>query len=336
MLDILDASPLAITPFILMAAFLLDLAIGDPHWLPHPVRLIGKAISQIETLLRRYVKTPLAEGFGGILLVIVITALTFIATYLITGSFIQPLNNITVFLGVIVYVYLTSTTLATRGLVKSAELVINSVKANNLDAARHDLSMIVGRDTQGLSEKGVLRATTETLAENLSDGVIAPLFYLLIGGLPLALTYKAINTLDSMVGYKNSKYRYFGWAAARLDDIVNYIPARITGLLIVVTSFFISRSASTLKSSAAIMLRDGRKHASPNSGIPEAAIAGALQIRLGGPSAYGGLLVEKPYIGDESKTDYLAASENAINIVKITACTGMVITVFILSLKAGL
>lgn len=336
MLDILHDSPLAVTPFILMAAFMLDLAIGDPHWLPHPVRAIGKAIGQTETLLRRYLKTSSAERLGGILLVILITAPTFTATYLITGGLIRPINNITAFFGVMVCIYLTSTTLATRELVKSAENVINSLKANNIEAARHDLSMIVGRDTQDLSEKSVLRATTETLAENLSDGVIAPLFYLIIGGLPLAMTYKAINTLDSMVGYKNSKYRYFGWAAARLDDLANYIPARITGLLIVITSFFISRSALTLKSSAAIMLRDGRKHSSPNSGIPEAAIAGALQIRLGGPSSYRGLLVEKPYIGDESKTDYLAASENAINIVKITACTGMVITVFILSLKAGL
>ena len=164
--------------------------------------------------------------------------------------------------------------------------------------------MIVGRDTQHLSEEGVLRATVETVAENLSDGIIAPLFYLAVGGLPFAMTYKAVNTLDSMVGYKNDRYLLFGRASARLDDIANFIPARITGLLVVIAVFLLTlagkagRPAINARRALTVMLRDGRKHSSPNSGFPEAAVAGGLGVILGGPSTYGGIVIEKPYIGE--------------------------------------
>jgi adenosylcobinamide-phosphate synthase len=166
----------------------------------------------------------------------------------------------------------------------------------------------------------------ETVSENLSDGVIAPLFYLAIGGLPLAIAYKAINTLDSMVGYKNEKYLSFGWAAARLDDVANFIPARLTGILIVLASFcyFLVRSPggafSTARDSFRVMRRDGRNHTSPNSGIPEAAMAGCLGVRLGGPSTYGGVLVQKPFIGDDRTGDYGIASERSIGIVLLASC----------------
>ena len=185
--------------------------------------------------------------------------------------------------------------------------------------------MIVGRDTQNLDEKGVLRAVIETVSENLSDGVIAPLFYLAIGGLPLAIAYKAINTLDSMVGYKNEKYLSFGWAAAKLDDAANFIPARVTGLLVVLASYcyYLLRkpgsALSVARASFQVMKRDGRNHTSPNSGIPEAAMAGALGVRLGGPSTYGGVLVQKPFIGDAVSEDYRTASEQAVAIVVLAA-----------------
>jgi adenosylcobinamide-phosphate synthase len=221
-----------------------------------------------------------------------------------------------------VLIYLIGTTIALRELASSAGKVIAAVKAGVLDDAKTRLGMIVGRDTADLTDEDVLRATIETLAENLSDGVIAPVFYLAIGGLPLAIAYKAINTLDSMVGYKNKKYINFGWASARMDDIANYIPARITGMLIVLAVFLtaVFRKGESPLSAAGrsfmIMRRDGRNHTSPNSGIPEAAMAGGLDIRMGGPSTYGGILVEKPYIGEAGDADYLSASEHAIRIVQ--------------------
>jgi adenosylcobinamide-phosphate synthase len=218
-------------------------------------------------------------------------------------------------------VYLVATTIALRELVSSAKLVLTFMKQGDLVTARSNLSMIVGRDTQNLDEDGVLRAVIETVSENLSDGVIAPLFYLAIGGLPLAIAYKAINTLDSMVGYKNEKYLSFGWAAARLDDLANFIPARLTGLLIVLFTFcyFLARKPGSALSPALdsfrVMRRDGRNHTSPNSGIPEAAMAGALGVRLGGPSTYGGVLIQKPFIGDDRGGNYREAAERAMAIV---------------------
>lgn len=318
-----------ITPFELLCAVLLDRAIGDPRWLPHPVRLIGRAISGIEAVLRRFCKGPSGERVGGVLLVFFITAPTFALTALIVTAARQLPGTAGSVVGALALIYLAATTIAARELVEAARVVIEAVRNRSIEEARRHLSMIVGRDTQALSEKEILKATMETLAENLSDGVIAPLFYLAVGGLPLALTYKAINTLDSMVGYKNDRYRYFGWAAARLDDIANYIPARLTGGLIVAAVFVVTlvrRSGglrATTGAALTTMLRDGRNHSSPNSGIPEAAMAGALGVRMGGPSTYGGRLVEKPYIGADATDDYMAASKRAIAIVQATSLLGM-------------
>jgi adenosylcobinamide-phosphate synthase len=236
-------------------------------------------------------------------------------------------------------IYLAGTTIALRELVASAKRVIASAEDGILNDARKHLSMIVGRDTEGLSDQGVFRATVETLAENLSDGVIAPVFYLVLGGLPMAIAYKAVNTLDSMVGYKNEKYIRFGWAAAKLDDVANYIPARLSGLLIVLAAFLISLFRETFHSlslahrSLRIMLRDGRNHTSPNSGVPEAAMAGALGVRLGGPSTYGGMTVEKPYIGDERNSDYLQASKKAMALVSLASVLSVTAAALVLSLR---
>lgn len=336
MMGYFHPSSFILHPFVLMLAFLLDLAIGDPRWLPHPVRIFGYAISKSESFLKKYSRTSLQERLAGVVLVGLIVVPAFCAALFISVLLKTGNSSVWLFLGVAALIYLTATTIATRELVNSAKVVVRCVKEKNLEAARRHLSMIVGRETDRLSDREVLKATMETLAENLSDGVIAPLFYLAVGGLPLAMAYKAINTLDSMVGYRNDKYINFGWAAARLDDLANYVPARITGLVIVLSSFILSRSLSIVNSSLKTMLRDGRNHLSPNSGIPEAAMAGALGIRMGGPSIYSGIVVEKPYIGENRTEDFVAASENTIAIVIIASVLTMALAATILFVRSSL
>ncbi|TAN45191.1 MAG: cobalamin biosynthesis protein CobD [Nitrospirae bacterium] len=324
---------MSIHPAELLLACILDLLIGDPRWLPHPVRGIGKAITWFEGMLRRAARTVSSEKAAGIMLVLCIVPPAFFFTYVLRETLLSFEHPVMRMLGAIVIVYLISTTIAVRELIASARAVIDSVKNSDIETARQSLSMIVGRDTQNLSEQEILKATMETLSENLSDGIIAPLFYLVIGGLPLAIAYKAVNTLDSMVGYRNERYINFGWASARLDDIANYIPARISGFLVVIASVFVFGSLSVGRSSLHTMLRDGRKHLSPNSGMPEAAVAGALGVSFGGPSIYGGMLVEKPFIGDKRETDYLKASEKTIIITRVTALLGIVLVGGILTVR---
>lgn len=325
---------------LLVLAFILDLCIGDPRRLPHPVRIMGRVIAKMENLLLQVIKSvsseqsAISKRLAGVVLVLIMTGSTYYLSYVVNSMlFSFHFSFLVSYLSLLVMIYLISTTIATKELIDSARSVIAALKDGNIEDARKNLKHIVGRDTDLLDEKGVTRATIESLSENASDGIIAPLFYFAIGGLPLAMTYKAINTMDSMVGYKNDKYRYFGWAAARLDDIANFVPARITGLLIVMVSFFVSRSLFTVHCSLKTMLRDGRKHLSPNSGVPEAAMAGALGIRLGGRSTYGGAVVAKPYIGESRNEDCIALSEKAINIVRITSVLGAGIAAVILSLK---
>jgi len=337
----------------LTAAYLLDMAIGDPKWLPHPVRGIGWAIERMERVLRRKKAdhgTQYTDKLAGIFLVAAIVGVTYGIFYFINRLLIPSnFSLLTSYLSVIILAVLIATTIATRELIKSAQAVIDEVNAGNLDMARRKLGMIVGRDTHSLDQKGILKATIETLAENTSDGIVAPLFYFALGGLPLAMAYKAVNTLDSMVGYKNEKYRNFGWAAARLDDIANYMPARITGALIVMATFLLGvteKPAPQAISSLKIMVRDGRNHSSPNSGVPEAAMAGALGVRLGGPSMYGGISVEKPFIGEESGYSiqgsgfkehimYRTASENALSIVRVTSLLGLELALLLQYLRTA-
>jgi adenosylcobinamide-phosphate synthase len=328
MTDFIEPSAFSIHYGIILMAFLLDIAIGDPKWLPHPVRIMGRSIAKTETLLRKSEVSSQKSKvkLKGIVLVFIIVGLTFGLTTLIVYFLIRlkDLSTFLFFLSSAFMIYLTATTIALHELIKSAKIVIESIKNKDLDSARKNLSMIVGRDTQNLSEKGILKAVIETLSENLSDGIIAPLFYLTIGGLPLAMTYKAINTLDSMVGYKNERYKDFGWAAAKLDDIANYIPARISGVLISFASLVVCRSLSNAYCSLRTMVKDGKKHLSPNAGMPEAAIAGALGVQLGGPSTYSGMVIQKPYIGIERTDDYLTASEKAIEIIKVASTVGVI------------
>jgi adenosylcobinamide-phosphate synthase len=331
-----------IGPLELILAFFLDAAIGDPRWLPHPVRMIGCAINHSERFLRMRFSGPSGEKKGGILLVLMVVIPTFLITLACEKAISEISVGVSMLLGTVLMVYLIATTIALRELVRSAKVVIDAIRGGGIVSARQRLSMIVGRDTENLSDNEVLKAVTETLAENLSDGIVAPLFYLVLGGLPLAMVYKAVNTLDSMVGYKNEKYLRFGWASARLDDIANYIPARITGILIVIAVFLVAlfrkkKNALLLAGrSFRTMRRDGRNHTSPNSGIPEAAMAGGLLIRMGGPATYGGVMFVKPYIGQAGTEDYLPASEDAILVVQAASIICALIAAALLAARSVL
>ena len=300
-------------PVELALAFGLDLAIGDPRGIPHPVQLIGKAIEGSEGRLRQW----FGARTGGLVLTVWVVSVSALAAYIITRALKAPAEGFFSLMGTAIYIYLMSTTLALRGLVKAVRKIVSE---GDVQVAREKLSMIVGRDTAGLDSDAVRRAAVESLAENASDGVVAPLLYLAIGGLPLAVAYKAVNTLDSMVGYKNEKYKVFGYFSARLDDVLNYIPARITGLLIVLATYlttgFDMKRASR---SFSIMRRDGRNHPSPNGGVPEAAMAGAIGAKFGGPSTYGGIVSDKPYIFAEGNSVSPAAAEQAIGITVASA-----------------
>jgi adenosylcobinamide-phosphate synthase len=283
-------------------AFLLDLLLGDPSFLPHPVVGMGKIIARGEIWLRRWVSH---QKLAGMLLAVVLPG----GTYLLSWGILKGAGKLHPFLEAILSTYLIFTCLSLRGLIKEARDVHEALAARDLGRARTELAQIVGRDTQDLNEREVIRGAVESVAENSVDGVLAPLFFAFLGGAPLALAYKAVNTLDSMVGYKNERYLQFGWASARLDDLANYIPARVAGLLMPPSAFFCGMNG---KKSWKIRWRDGGLHPSPNSAISEAAMAGALEVQLGGQSYYQGNLSQKPLLGDPVKAlereDILRAS----------------------------
>jgi adenosylcobinamide-phosphate synthase len=274
--------------FALPAAFLLDLILGDPRWLPHPIRWMGKWIEAWEPHFR---KLPMDLSASGALFALSLVCGTWLITWILLQ--IASLMQEPFYTGLqIVLIYFS---LSVRSLQTSAMDVYRAMKSETLSASKEKLSLIVGRDVEPLDSKGVIRAAVETVAENLVDGVLSPLFFAAIGGAPLAMAYKMVNTLDSMVGYKDEKYLQFGKCAARLDDIANFIPARLSVPVISLASFFLrGRNKETIMTA----ILDGDKHHSPNAGYPEAAFAGALGIRLGGPNTYQGRLVEKPYIGE--------------------------------------
>ena len=284
----------------LVSAVFLDLLLGDPRWFFHPIRLIGSLISALEKRLldpdKRDVKKEIRNGIFLVFLVILISVIPVILIMFFT----YRINRI---LGIVTEVILTFYMLAARSLFDESMKVSKDIKKGDLIRAKEDLSMIVGRDTDRLEEEGVIRAAVETVAENTSDGVIAPLLYAIIGGPVAAFLYKAVNTMDSMVGYKNEKYEYFGKAAAKTDDVLNFIPSRISALLMIASSFIcrlFSDKYSGIKAFK-IWIRDRRKHTSPNSAQTESVCAGALGILLGGPSYYGGILKEKPFLGDDKR-----------------------------------
>lgn len=278
--------------FALLLGFLLDLLLGDPRWLPHPIRAIGALIAALEKILRKiFPKNRSGQLAGGVALVILVLVLSGGFTLLV----LWLCGKVGLWLRFLAETILCFQLLATRSLKGESMKVYKALKAGDLEGARYAVSMIVGRDTQCLDEAGVARAAVETVAENASDGVIAPLIFLAIGGAPLGMVYKAVNTMDSMVGYKNDQYLWFGRCAARLDDVVNFIPARLAGLLMCLGAGF---SGFDAPNALRIFRRDRKNHKSPNSAHTEAAAAGALHIQLGGSNYYFGKLVEKPTIGD--------------------------------------
>ena len=280
------------TVWAVLGGFVLDALFGDPAWLPHPVVYMGKAISKLETFLRpRLPKTPQGELLGGAIVAFCLP----VGTFLLTGLVCWGAARLHPLLGLAVQMFWCGQALAARGLVQESTNVYKELKKPDLPGARKAVSRIVGRDTAELTAEGVTKAAVETVAENASDGVIAPLLYMLIGGAPLALTYKAINTMDSMLGYKNEKYLYFGRVPAKLDDVANYIPSRLAALLWVAAAAFTHNDA---KGAWKIWRRDRRRHASPNSAQTESACAGALGVQLAGPAYYFGQYYPKLTIGD--------------------------------------
>lgn len=272
-------------------AFGLDLLLGDPHSWPHPIKAIGHLIAWLTKKFNQPAfSTSRRKQLGVLTWLITVGG----AGLIIAG--IMWLAAINDYLYMAVGTYLCYTCLSARQLAIEAEKIMKSLQNNDLQMARHQVGMIVGRDTDSLSAEEVTKAAIETVAENTSDGVVAPLFYLVIGGPVLGMMYKAINTLDSMIGYRNEKYRAFGEFSAKVDDIANYLPARITWLLLIISSWLLHDDT---KEAIAVGERDCEKHLSPNSAFSEAVVAGALHLQLGGPHYYFGQLVRKPYIGND-------------------------------------
>lgn len=296
-------------PWLILAAFALDLVLGDPHLLPHPVIWIGRLIDRLELLLAAiFVRQRLAGVFLTLLTVGLSGALTW--GVLALTARIHPLC------GTLATIWVAYTTLALHDLHKESREVVQLLAAGDLNEARRALALIVGRQTSDLGEEEILKACIETVAENTSDGIVAPLFYLFLGGPVAAVMFKAASTLDSMVGYRNDRYRDLGWFSARLDDILNLIPARLTGLLMVPAAGLLGLNPwGALK----ILLRDARKSQSPNAGFPEAAAAGALGVELGGAAVYFGEWVEKPTLGDPDRPVTVASYRAMVRLMYLSS-----------------
>ena len=276
----------------LVMGYILDLIFGDPCWMPHPVRFIGNLISILEKVIRRFMpKTKRGEYIGGIILTVMVVSISMVIPLVI----ILMAKSINTYLALTVETFMCYQILATKSLKVESMKVYDELAKNDLPSARKAVSMIVGRDTKDLTFSGVAKAAVETVAENTSDGIIAPMIFIAIGGAPMGFFYKAINTMDSMVGYKNEKYMNFGRFAAKLDDVVNYLPARISAYQMILSSFFLRYD---YKNAFKIYKRDRYNHASPNSAQTESVCAGALDVQLAGNAYYFGKLYEKPTIGD--------------------------------------
>jgi len=302
---------------VVIAAYVLDLLVGDPPWFPHPVIYIGKLIAALEKFFRLVARNPSALRLAGVFLAATVVGLS----YLVTNFLIRLAELVHPWLALGVEIWLIATTFAVRGLAGAARDVLIPLSRGDLELARRKVSLIVGRDTRALDGRGITRATVETVAENIVDGFVSPLFYALIGGAPLAMAYRAVNTLDSMVGYRNEKYRDLGWASARLDDIANFLPARWTGLLLVAAAWLTGRRAG---SAWRVIKSDARYHPSPNSGIPEAAMAGALGVRLGGLNYYGGQASFRAYLNQPGQPPVTDHIRQAIDMLYLTAALAVI------------
>lgn len=317
-----------------IAGFVLDLLIGDPHFIPHPVRLIGSFISFLDKRLNcddgyniSEKKLNLIKYKRGMLLAFTVIFATFAMSVII----IVAAYSINLYAGVIAEAVMTWQILATKCLRVESMRVYDALRTDGVDAGRRAVSMIVGRDTSVLDAAGVTRAAVETIAENTSDGVIAPMLYTAIGGPVLGFVYKAVNTMDSMLGYKNDKYMYFGRFAARLDDVVNFIPARISAYLMIAAAFIGGRQFDG-RNAYRIFKRDRFNHASPNSAQTESVCAGALRVQLAGDAVYFGKLVKKKYIGDGLREIEYEDIKRANRLMYITAFLCELLSVAVMSL----
>lgn len=300
----------------------LDFIIGDPYNPFHPVRIIGTLGSGFENITRKIFKNLKVSGLVTWIGVVLIT---FLVNFLI----VKLAFNISAVFGVIVEGVLLYFCISSKGLKVEGLKVIKILESGDIEGARNQLSYIVGRDTSSLDEEGITRAVIETVAENTSDGIISPLLFGALGGAPLAMAYKAVNTCDSMFGYKNDKYRDFGFASAKMDDLFNYIPARLTGYFVVIASFILGLD---YKNSYRIYKRDRYNHTSPNSAHPEAAVSGALGVRLGGANYYFGKLVEKPTIGDKNKEIEISDLYKMNDILLVVTLLGFILGIIIIYL----
>lgn len=313
----------------LLAVCALDGILGDPRWLPHPIRLMGAFVNWCEPMVRSRFVSGTGRRIGGIMLVLFVAGTSFFVAWgLLEVTFlVHP------WFGHLTWILLGYTTLAAKDLATHAWVVHSRLQAGSVNEARDAVAFMVGRDTDRLTESEIARATIESVAENTSDGVIAPFFYLVIGGPPLALAYKAVNTLDSMIGHREAPYGDIGWASAKLDDLMNVIPARLSARLLVLSSC-LHRAA--IANVWRIYRRDCAKHASPNSGHPEAAMAGALGLRLGGSSVYQGIRVDRPQIGDPANVPQARHIPMAIELMWLSFGMAIVLGLAFITLWNGI
>jgi adenosylcobinamide-phosphate synthase len=302
---------------LILISYIADFLFGDPQWFPHPVRLMGRLISFFERTFNGSAHKTI-QRFCGVFTAFGVIVISGICAYTII-ELAMKLHPVS---GKIAWIFLAYTTLATKDLVVHARAVQEMLAIKDIKEARKRLSLMVGRDTQELSQDEIIRATIETVAESTNDGIVAPLFYLFLGGPVLAVSFKAISTLDSMIGYKDERYLYFGWCAAKIDDVANFIPARITGLLIPIAALFCGKD---FMESFRIMVRDGKKQNSPNSAVSEAAMAGVLGMQLGGTCSYSGRVVEHPYLGEQQRPMSMTLIKEAITISIATSLLMLVI-----------
>ncbi len=312
------------TALEISAAYVLDLFFGDPRGYPHPVRLIGKTISLLEKRFLQWARRPWMQGFLGVIMAVTIVSGAGILTWVIIriAEWVHPIFSSAI------SIFFAYTTLATRNLFDEPRKVIRALEQGDLNLARKEVGFLVSRETDHLDESEICRALIETVSENTSDGIVAPLFYLAIGGPPLAMAYKALNTLDSMVGYRNDRYRYLGWASARGDDLANLIPSRLTALLSILSSLILGKN---WKATWKIARRDGRKNPSPNSGYPEAAMAGALGIQLGGKNFYFGRVEEKALIGEPERLIDRKVVKESLHLMVVNSFIAVIIAILVIA-----
>lgn len=282
--------------FIALLAFAIDSIIGDPYTKFHPVAVMGKLIDILDKLLRKDTSSEPTKLVCGFILVAVMLVICYAVPYYLIEA--MNLFNVPVWLNIFIQAVILSFMISPKSLAKAGREIYDELVQNNISAAREKVNYIVSRDVNRMNEGDITRAAVETVAENTVDGIISPLFFFFIGGLPLAVLYRAANTMDAMIGYKNDKYLYFGRTAARVDDVLNFIPARITGILLIITAFF---QHLNYKNAFKMMMRDAKKHPSPNGGYSEATVAGALGIRLGGMNYYFGRQSFRAYMGDNTQ-----------------------------------